>query len=259
MRFSIRVDLFHQFFCIVPGSCWDLLLHLLLRVGVGLDVSTVNEDSLGRQIACLGYLIQNPCKYPIHGLFGEPMPEVIAHRGKMRRFLLQGITEKPAIAIVCADFFRCPPQRGKAVQMLDQHHLEQHHRVNAGAPIILTIERLHHFIQLCEVHRCIYLSQQMRLRHQLVYDYELYQISIHFPAFQHLASPLPILPYLSEKAQLQVDFFDRLSQRNVNVPLTFFIEGIYARLMLGHSPAHGRWPRLSAHWYGRCSGKRFSG
>ena len=26
----------------------------------------------------------------------------------------------------------------------------------------------------------------MLLRHQLVYDYELYQISIHFPAFQHL-------------------------------------------------------------------------
>ena len=50
----------------------------------------------------------------------------------------------------------------------------------------------------------------MLLRHQLVYDYELYQISIHFPAFQHLASPLPILPYLSEKAQLQPDFFDRL-------------------------------------------------
>ncbi|MCF2595558.1 DUF1538 family protein [Pseudoflavonifractor phocaeensis] len=201
-------------FCIVPGSCWDLFLHLLLRVGVGLDVSTVNEDGLGRQIACLGYLIQNPRKYPIHGLFGEPMPEVIAHRGKMRRFLLQGITEKPAIAIVCADFFRCPPQRGKAVQMLDQHHLEQHHRVNAGAPIILTIERLHHFIQLCEVHRCIYLSQQMLLRHQLVYDYELYQISIHFSAFQHLSSPLPILPYLSEKAPLQPLFFDRLSGRS---------------------------------------------
>ncbi|MCB6501234.1 hypothetical protein LI148_12310 [Colidextribacter sp. 210702-DFI.3.9] len=94
--------------------------------------------------------------------------------------------------------------------MLDQHHLEQHHRIDTGEPIILTIERLHHFIQTCEVHRCIYLSQQMLLRHQLVYDYELYQISIHFPAFQHLASPLPILPYLSEKAQLQPDFFDRL-------------------------------------------------
>ncbi|WP_418723970.1 hypothetical protein, partial [Dysosmobacter sp.] len=40
---------------------------------------------------------------------------------------------------------------------------------------------------------------------------ELYQISIHFPAFQHLSSPLSILPYLSEKAQLQPDFFDTLS------------------------------------------------
>ena len=214
--FPVCVDFLHQFLRVVLGCCRYRSLYSLFRVGVGLDVSTVNEDGLGRQIACLGYLIQNPRKYPIHGLFGEPMPEVIAHRGKMRRFLLQGITEKPAIAIVCADFFRCPPQRGKAVQMLDQHHLEQHHRVDAGAPIILTIERLHHFIQLCEVHRCIYLSQQMLLRHQLVYDYELYQISIHFPAFQHLSSPFPILPYLSEKAQLQPDFFDRLRKGRIS-------------------------------------------
>ena len=50
----------------------------------------------------------------------------------------------------------------------------------------------------------------MLLRYQLVYDYELYLISILFPAFQYLSSPLSILPYLSEKAQLQPDFFDRL-------------------------------------------------
>ena len=210
MRFSIRVDLFHQFLRIVLGSRRDLLLHLLLRVSVGLDVCSVDEDSLGRQIACICCFAQYPCKDLVYCFLCKAMPEVIAHRGKMRRFLLQGITEKPAIAIVCADFFRCPPQRGKSVQMLDQHHLEQHHRIDAGAPIILTIERLHHFIQTCEVHRCIYLSQQMLLRYQLVYDYELYQISIHFPAFQHLASPLSILPYLSEKAQYLLDFFDRL-------------------------------------------------
>ena len=172
--------------------------------------SCSSSSTSGRPQMSLCCFAQYPCKDLVYCFLCKAMPEVIAHRGKMRRFLLQGITEKPAIAIVCADFFRCPPQRGKAVQMLDQHHLEQHHRVDAGAPIILTIERLHHFIQLCEVHRCIYLSQQMLLRHQLVYDYELYQISIYFPAFQYLSSPLSILPYLSEKAQLQPDFFDRL-------------------------------------------------
>ena len=116
--------------------------------------------------------------------------------------------------------------------MLDQHHLEQHHRIDAGAPIILTIERLHHFIQTCEVHRCIYLSQQMLLRHQLVYDYELYQISIHFPAFQHLASPLPILPYLSEKAQLQPDFFDELKRRPAGLRF-LFIAAVTVRIAGG--------------------------
>ena len=70
--------------------------------------------------------------------------------------------------------------------MLDQHHLEQHHRVDAGAPIILTVQGFYHFVEPVKTYRRIYFSQQMVSRHQLVYDYELYQISIHFPAFQHL-------------------------------------------------------------------------
>lgn len=102
--------------------------------------------------------------------------------------------------------------------MLDQHHLEQHHRVDAGAPIILTVQGFYHFVEPVKTYRRIYFSQQMVSRHQLVYDYELYQISIHFPTFQHLLSPLSILPYLSEKAQLQPDFFDMLSCRGVDLP-----------------------------------------
>ena len=50
MRFSVRVDLFHQLLRIVLGSCRDLLLHLLLRVGVGLHVGPVYENCLGGQI-----------------------------------------------------------------------------------------------------------------------------------------------------------------------------------------------------------------
>ena len=80
MRFSVRIDLFHQFLRIVLGSCRDLLLHLLLRVRVCLDVSTVNEDGLGRQITRIGYLIQDPRKYLVYCFLGKTMSEVIAHR-----------------------------------------------------------------------------------------------------------------------------------------------------------------------------------
>ena len=31
-----------------------------------------------------------------------------------------------------------------------------------------------------------------------------------------------------------------------------------ARLMLGHSPAHGRWPRPSTRWYGKYFGRMAS-
>ena len=67
----------------------------------------------------------------------------------------------------------------------------------------------------------------MLLRHQLVYDYELYQISIHFPVFQHLASPLPILPYLSEKTQLQPDFFDMLKHKPESFRLRFVLDAAF--------------------------------
>ena len=61
-------------------------------------------------LACICCFAQYPCKDLVYCFLCKAMPEVIAHRGKVRRFLLQGITEKPAITIVCADFFRSPPQ-----------------------------------------------------------------------------------------------------------------------------------------------------
>ena len=110
----------------------------------------------------------------------------IAHCRKMRRFLLQRIAQEPAVTNVCADLIRRPPQGRQAVQMLDQDHLEQHHRIDAGPPVIFAIERLHHFIQRIEINRCIYFSKQLLRRYQLVYYYKLHSVTVHFSSFQHL-------------------------------------------------------------------------
>ena len=58
------------------------------------------------------------------------MTEIITHRGKMRHFLLKRISQKPTAADICADLIRCSPQGRHAVQMLNQHHFEQHNRVH---------------------------------------------------------------------------------------------------------------------------------
>ena len=104
----------------------------------------------------------------------------------MRGFLLQRIAQKPAVSYIQADLFRRPPQGRQSIQMLDQNRLEQHHRIDAGPPVIFAIERLHHFIQRIEIYGCIYFPKQMRRRYQLVYYYKLHPVPIHFPSFQHL-------------------------------------------------------------------------
>ena len=91
------------------------------------------------------------------------MPEIVIYHGEMRCFILQGYTPETSDTQYEGALFRRTPQGRQPVQMLDQHHLEQHHGVYARPPIILTIQRLHHFIQPVEIHRLIDLSQQMIL------------------------------------------------------------------------------------------------
>ena len=130
----------------------------------------------------------------------------------MRRFLLECIAQKPTVADICADLIRCPPQGRQAVQMLDQHHFEQYHRVYAGSSVIFTVQRFHHFIEPVKIYRRIYFSQQMVFRHQALCIDNLYDTTIHFSAFQHLSSPRTILSYKRKKAQPLLDFFDRLKR-----------------------------------------------
>ena len=95
--------------------------------------------------------------------------------------------------------------------MLDQYHLEQHHWVYARPAIVFAVQGLHHLVQSAKIHCPVYFPQQMLLWHQTVYANHLDYVTIHFPAFQHLSHHLLlILPLMNEKAQLMLDFFDRL-------------------------------------------------
>ena len=94
--------------------------------------------------------------------------------------------------------------------MLDQNHLEQYHWVYTGPSVILAVQWFHHFIEPVKIYRFIYFSQQMPLWNQALCIDNLYDSTIQFSAFQHLSSPIFILPSTCEKAQLQPDFFDRL-------------------------------------------------
>ena len=165
------------------GRHRHLLFYLLLCIGICLNIGAVYEDCLRGQVSCFCYLFQYPRKDLVHGFCGKPMTESIA--------------QKPTAADICADLIRCPPQGRQAVQMLNQHHLEQYHWVHTGPPVILAVQWFHHFIEPVKIYCFIYFSQQMVFRHQAFCIYNLYDSAIHFSAFQHLSSPIFIIPYFS--------------------------------------------------------------
>ena len=139
MGLTVCVHLFHQFLGVVPRCHRNLYLHLFLRVGVGFDVRPVNKYRPGEKIACLCHFLQDPTEYLVYRLLGKPMPEIVAHCGKVGRFLLQTIPQKPAVINTAPYLLRRPPQGGQPVQMLDQYQLEQHDRIAAGAAIVLAV------------------------------------------------------------------------------------------------------------------------
>ena len=87
------------------------------------------------------------------------MPEVVADRGKVRRFLLQSVAQKPAVAVV-GTFFCCGSAQGRqAVQMLDQHHFEQCYGIYALSAVILAVQFFNYVIQFPKIHCRIYFAQ----------------------------------------------------------------------------------------------------
>src|SRR5699024_6879484 len=104
----VCVYLLHQLLGIVLGCRRDLNLHLLFRVGVGFDVCAVYKYRLGGKVSCLRHFLQNPRKDTVYRLFSKAMTKIIAHRGEMRCFLLQGVPQKPAVINTAAYLIRCP-------------------------------------------------------------------------------------------------------------------------------------------------------
>ena len=182
----------------------------------------------------------------VYRLLGKPVPEIIAHCGKMGRFLLQCIPKKPAVCYIQPHLFRRPPEGWQPIQVLDQYHLEQHHWVYARSAIVLAVQWLHHLVQPAKIHCLVYFPQQMLLWHQAIYSYYLYYMTVHFPTFQHLFHHLLlILPLMNEKAQLLLDFFDRLRAR----PGPLAPGALFS---LSRNPAM----RQAYAGFGSCSGQR---
>ena len=79
--------------------------------------------------------------------------------------------------------------------MLDQHDLEQHHRVYTWPTVVLAVQILYKFVDLLEVDCCIDLSQQVILRDNVFQTYKFQLSSIFCILYQHFYHPKLIIPH----------------------------------------------------------------
>src|SRR5690606_21348938 len=96
-------------------------------------------------------------------------PAVLAENGVMRYRIGQRKTNKPTVGDVDPDFLNEASFRTNSVQITDQKHFEQHDRIDARTPIILTIQGAAFFRDKRKVDGFIDFSKQVILGNKVFY------------------------------------------------------------------------------------------
>src|SRR5690606_10291267 len=99
----------------------------------------------------------------------KPPPAVLAENGVMRYRIGQRKTNKPTVGDVDPDFLNEASFRTNSVQITDQKHFEQHDRIDARTPIILTIQGAAFFRDKRKVDGFIDFSKQVILGNKVFY------------------------------------------------------------------------------------------
>src|SRR5690606_37082485 len=99
----------------------------------------------------------------------KPPPAVLAENGVMRYRIGQRKTNKPTVGDVDPDFLNEAYFRTNSVQITDQKHFEQHDRIDARTPIILTIQGAAFFRDKRKVDGFIDFSKQVILGNKVFY------------------------------------------------------------------------------------------
>ena len=124
-------------------------------------------------------------------LIREALAEGVAHCCEVRDLLQQPISQKPAVCDVHQYLPVRLPQRRDPEQVLDQHHLDQHHRVDPWTAVVMAVIWRQQRIQPLVVYDPFYLPQQMILQHQRLRIHDHRLPPCVFPSFFHFrTSPL---------------------------------------------------------------------
>ena len=100
--------------------------------------------------------------------------------------------------------------------MLNHDDFEQHDWVYARSAIVLAVQFFHEIVDMNKIYRSVDLPEKMVFRYKILHAQNFhYSTPKLLLLIQHLCSLLSlfssILPFICEKAQLSLAFFDRLN------------------------------------------------
>ena len=186
MCLAILIDLFHKLFLIGFRCRGDRFFHSFMDVCVCFDMGPVHKYNFRGKITALLRLKKDPCKHLFYSVLVESVPEVITDGGKMRNRFIEQIAKKPPVCDIHADLFHGTPQGWDPIQVLDEHHLKQDHRINAGTPVIRTIKVFHKIINMSKIHCTVNFPKQMILRNKPFEADHFQCISFRLFFYQHV-------------------------------------------------------------------------
>ena len=149
-----------------------LLLLVLLLVGAGLDVGSIDKNNTGIDHAVVERLVQDMLEDFTGQIFWESSAEGIAHRGKVWDFIQQTIAQEPPVSQIHLDLPVSLAQGPDTEQMLDEYHLDKHHRVRTGSAVVVAVQWVKSLIQPVIIHDLFNLAKQMIFGNQSVQIYD---------------------------------------------------------------------------------------
>ena len=192
---AFRIHFFPELSGIDLSRFCDLLLLELLLVGAGLDVGSIDKNNTGIDHAVVERLVQDMLENFTGQLLRKPLAEGIAYRGKVRDLVQQTIAQEPPVSQIHLDLPVSLAQGRDAEQVLDEYHLDKHHRVRTGSAVVVAVQRVEPLIQPVVIHDLLNLAEQMILGHQRIQiDDDRLPPCVVFPLF-HKNTPISFSIY----------------------------------------------------------------
>lgn len=145
------------------------------RVGVDLEVGAVSVEHAPTNQLVRNGMLNDPVKDALLDVrSGKPAAPILAHGRGVRDLVGQPETKEPAVRDIDFDFLDHASFGANPEQVTNEQHLEQHHRINRRAAVVLAVQALCRFANEIKPDVLVEQAEQMILRDQLLQRHHLH-------------------------------------------------------------------------------------